>query len=256
MKISAEGRPVFAAAAGADSASPLVLVHGAGMDHRAWAAVTPFLVAAGWRVLAVDLPGHGDTAGPAKASVAEAADWLIGVLDALGLERAALAGHSYGSLIALDAAARYPDRVSALALLAAAERMAVNPDLLKTAAERPDEASRLIAGWCHGVSRKADPAGAEAWTARLLALMGRTDPGALAVDLRACDIYTDAAAAAAKVRCPVTLIVGERDKMTPPDGGRALAAAFAAARLGALDCGHTMMEEQPAETARLIGAPA
>lgn len=253
MEITVDGRSTFVAADGGPDGMPLVLVHGAGMDHRVWGDVTPLLSAAGWRVLAVDLPGHGDSAGPVLGSVAAAADWLVRVLDALGLVRAALAGHSYGSMISLDMAARYPDRVSALSLLACAERMTVNPDLLKTAAERPGEASAMIAGWCHGVSRKADPDGAQAWTDRLLALMGRTEAGALAADLRACDDYGSAAGTAAKVRCPVSVILGARDRMTPADGGRALGAAFANASVAVLECGHSMMAELPEETARLMG---
>lgn len=253
MELTVDGRLTFVQADGGPEGAAMVLVHGAGMDHRVWGAVTPFLTDAGWRVLALDLPGHGASAGPVLGSVSDAANWVVRVLDGLGIERAALAGHSYGSLISLDVAARYPDRVTAISLLASAERMTVNPDLLKTAAERPGEAAAMIAGWCHGVSRKADPEGAQAWTDRLLALMGKTDPGALAADLGACDAYGSAAAAAAKVRCPVSVILGARDRMTPVDGGRALGAAFADATVSVLECGHTMMAELPGETARLMG---
>ena len=140
MEISVQGKAVFAATGGRpyDPAQPaVVFLHGAGMDHTVWALQTRYFAYRARSVLALDLPGHGKSEGPELETVPAMADWLISVLDALGIERAALVGHSMGAFIALDGAARHGARVSRLALLGVASRMAVHPDLL-TAAEADD----------------------------------------------------------------------------------------------------------------------
>src|SRR3546814_7797116 len=109
MDFSVDGRAVFAHTGGQpfDRDLPvLVLVHGAGMDHTHWGLQTRYFAHHGYAVLAPDLPGHGRSQGPAPDSIEAYADWLLRLLDAGGTRRAALAGHSMGSLIALAAAAR------------------------------------------------------------------------------------------------------------------------------------------------------
>ena len=101
-------------------------------------------------VLALDLPGHGRSPGPALPSIGEMAAWLIRFLDAAGIQQAALCGHSMGALIALAAAAAAPERVRRLALLGVAARMPVHPDLLAAAKADPELAADLIVSWGHG----------------------------------------------------------------------------------------------------------
>ena len=91
----------------------VVFVHGAMNDHGVFTLLARWFAHHGWGVLAPDLPGHMRSAGPALASVEAMADWLLALLDAAGVEQAALAGHSLGSLVALEAAARAPERVDA-----------------------------------------------------------------------------------------------------------------------------------------------
>ena len=64
-------------------------------------------------MLAPDLPGHGRSSGTPLPTIAEMADWTAALLDAAGAPKAQLVGHSMGSLIALETAARHPDKVSA-----------------------------------------------------------------------------------------------------------------------------------------------
>src|SRR5918999_794775 len=130
MELRIDGKPAFAATGGRpfDPTLPTMLfVHGAGMDHTVWALQARYFAHRGRGVLAVDLPGHGRSAGPALGSIREIADWLASLIEAAGVDRAALAGHSMGALAALDCAARYPERVRALALLGEAARMPVHP---------------------------------------------------------------------------------------------------------------------------------
>jgi len=153
VELRVDGKPVFAATGGrAFSAGQpaVVMIHGAGMDHIVWALPARSLAHRGRAVLAIDLPGHGRSAGPALASIAEMAAWLVRFLDAAGIGQAALCGHSMGSLIALETAAAAPDRVTRLALLGVAARMPVHPDLLAAAKADPELAADLITSWGHG----------------------------------------------------------------------------------------------------------
>jgi pimeloyl-ACP methyl ester carboxylesterase len=85
-----------------DAAKPTALmIHGVLNDHSVWILQSRYLAHHGWNVLAVDLPGHCRSAGDAPETVEQAADFVIALLDASGVKKAALVGHSWGSLIAL-----------------------------------------------------------------------------------------------------------------------------------------------------------
>ncbi len=259
MELSVAGQPAFAAAGGRpfDPTCPaLVLVHGAGMDRGVWVAQTRRLARRGVAVLAVDLPGHGRSPGPKLTSIAAMADWLVALLDAAGLATAALAGHSMGAVAALTAAARYGERVRALALLGATARMPVNAGLLTAAQNNDPAALDLVARW--SIGRRPEPAGAGDPPAqrRVSRLVHRAPPGALYTDLAACDAYQDGAAAAAAVRCPTLVVIGERDRMTPPAASAALAGAIPGARAVTLDAGHMMMLECPDAVLDLLAEAA
>lgn len=254
MHIEVDGRRVFAATGGKafDPALPaVVFVHGAGMDHTVWQLQTRYFAHHGRSVLAVDLPGHGGSAGPALASVAEIGGWLIRLLDAVGAERAALAGHSMGALAALAAAATAPARVSALALLGIAAEMPVHPDLLEAARRDDHLAFDLITSWAFG--RRSHLGGHRApglWMMGSgLRLLERSPRGVLGTDLAACAAAGDVTPLAAKVACPALLLLGDLDLMTPAKGARRLIEAMPGARAVTLqNCGHMMMIEQPDRT--------
>src|SRR5437867_10820846 len=126
MLLRVNGSPVFAYTGSRAFDSRLesvVFVHGAGNDHSVWALQSRYFAHHGRNVLAVDLPGHGRTNGNALGSVEAIADWIPAVLDAAGVGSAALVGHSMGALAVLDCAARYPERVTRVALLGPAAPM-------------------------------------------------------------------------------------------------------------------------------------
>lgn len=95
----------------------LVLLHSAVCDRRMWDPQWPALVAAGYRVIRPDIAGYGESPMPDRPY--NNADDVLDLLDSLGVERAALVASSGGGLVALELAARRPDRVSALVLLCA-----------------------------------------------------------------------------------------------------------------------------------------
>lgn len=254
MDFSVAGKQVFAATGGRPFAvdqPAVIFIHGAGMDHTVWALQTRFFAYRGRSVVALDLPGHGRSEGPALESIGEIADWVIAVLDALGLEQAALVGHSMGALVALDATARYPDRVSALALLGVAERMPVHPDLLAAAASDDPLAFDLVTSWAHGATGHLG--GNRAPGLWLLgsgeALLRHGASGVLSTDLIACNSYQDGAERAGAVTTPCLFVLGDQDRMTPAKAGAKLAATIGGAKSTTIpDCGHMMMTEKPDAT--------
>ena len=109
MKLTVNGHETFCYTGGKpfDAAKPtVVFIHGVLNDHSVWILQSRWFANHGWNVLAVDLPGHCKSGGPPPASVEEAAQFVIALLDAAGVQKAALVGHSFGSLIALEAASR------------------------------------------------------------------------------------------------------------------------------------------------------
>jgi pimeloyl-ACP methyl ester carboxylesterase len=253
MQLKVNGLDVFAGTGGKpfDAArNAVVLLHGAGMDHTAWALHDRWFAHHGYSVLAPDMPGHGRSAGAPLKSIAEMADWTAALIVAAGAGKARLVGHSMGSLIALETAARHPEKVTALTLIATSAKMAVGPDLLKAAESNDHDAVDMVSIW--GLGFTAGLGGSLApglWMhGGAQRLLEQSKPGVLHADLAACNAYEGALEAAAKVKVPATVIVGERDMMTPAKAGKALAAALPGSRTVVLaGAGHMMMAERPDE---------
>ncbi len=253
MQLTVNGTDTFIATGGKafDPSLPTVLfLHGAGMDHTAWALHDRWFAHHGHNVLAPDLPGHGRSPGAPLPTIAEMADWTAALLDAAGAANAKLIGHSMGSLIALETAARHPAKVSGLALVGTAATMTVGPDLLKAAEANNHDAVDMVSIW--GLGHQAELGGSLApglWMhGGAQRILERCKPGVLFNDLAACNAYQNAVAAAATVKVPVTLVLGERDMMTPTKAGKALAVALPGSRTVVLEgAGHLMMAERPDE---------
>src|SRR3954454_17498778 len=155
MQLSVNGVEAFVASGGRefDASQPaIVLLHGAGFDRTAWALHSRWFAHHGYGVLAPDLPGHGRSSGDPLRSIAEMADWTAALIDAAAASSARLVGHSMGSLIALETAARHPQKVSALSLIGPAAAMTVGPDLLKAAQANDAAAIDMVSIWGLGFS--------------------------------------------------------------------------------------------------------
>ncbi|MBP5857227.1 alpha/beta hydrolase [Marivibrio halodurans] len=251
MIIDIDGRPVFANTGGRDidpSAPVALFVHGAGGDHSVWGLQTRYIAHHGAGVLALDLPGHGRTPGPALTNIPALAEFLEAAIDRAGLVQPVLVGHSMGALSCLEAAGRLGDRLKGLALCGVAAEMPVHPALLKAAAEDTPAAARMIASWGHGGPAHIGGNPAHGISALMtgIRLIERTPGEVLHADLKACADYAGALAAAAKVACPTALILGKQDRMTPAKAARPLAQAIAGAQTVILPAsGHMMMVEDP-----------
>jgi pimeloyl-ACP methyl ester carboxylesterase len=253
MQLSVNGVEAFVATGGKpfdDSLPVVVFLHGAGFDHSTWALHSRWFAHNGYSVLAPDLPGHGRSAGKPLPTITDMANWTAALLDATDSRLAIMIGHSMGSLIALDLAARLENNTPSLYLIGTAATMTVGPDLLKAAEANDPAAIDMVSIW--GLGHKAELGGSLApglWMHQgAQRVLQRCAPGVLYNDLNACNTYQNALIAAAQIRGPVTYILGERDLMTPAKAGKALADVTANARTIVLrGAGHMMMVEQPDE---------
>ena len=254
MQIDVNGNTAYAYTAGTapvPDRPAVVFIHGAQNDHSVWTAQARALALQGHQVLAVDLPGHGRSAGPALATVEQMAAWLLALLDAAGIAHAVLAGHSMGSLIALEAAYQRPAAVRALALVGSTWPMKVSDTLVETA--RTDEAAAIdmVNLWSHASIAPAAAGSPQGFwvpgaSRRLMQRLSQLNPAQLFhTDFVACNTYANGGTAAQAVRCPALFVQGRRDVMTPPRSAQALVAAIPHARVVSIDCGHSLTTEQP-----------
>ncbi len=251
MYLKVDNRKVYAYTANHpfDAAKPTVaFIHGGAHDHSVWALQSRYFAYHGWNALAVDLPGHGKSEGKALDRIGDIADWVARVLDAAGAGTASLVGHSMGSLVALETAARYPARVTKLALVGTAVPMPVSEPLLDASKANDHIAYEMTNVYSH--SNAAQIGGNRVpgiWMmGSAMRLMERSGSGVLHADFSACNAYGNGLKAAAQIKCPVLLILGKRDQMAPMKAAQALATEIPNVRTVALEnTGHALMTEQP-----------
>lgn len=255
MELIVHGHATYAYTGGKtlDATKPtVVFIHGVLNDHSVWILQSRWFANHGWNVLAIDLPGHCKSAGKAPATVEEAAQFIVALLDAAGVQKAALVGHSFGSLIALETAARAPERVSHLAMVGTAYPMAVSPALLDSALNAPMKAIDMVNVFSH--SMMAPPpsslgpgtwlyGGSRALMRRVLA--SNREVNVFHVGFNACNDYANGETAMAAVQCPVLFLLGAADQMTPPKAARTLSAKALSSKTVVVQAGHQLMTEAP-----------
>jgi len=265
MKLDVDGRQAYAYTGGKafDATLPVVVfVHGAQHDHSVWSLQSRYLAHHGRAVLAVDLPGHGRSAGPALTSVEAMADWTLALLRAAGVCRASIVGHSMGSLVALETASRTTDvHIAAIALVATAYPMQVSDALLDATIHDESRAIEMISLWsldtAHGGYSQKPSAPGPGFSVMTggRQLMRRQAQGVLNTDFVACNAYRNGDVAAAAVRCPSLFVLGTNDAMTAARSGRALAAKLPEAKVVEFaHVGHFVMAEAPDETLDALAA--
>jgi pimeloyl-ACP methyl ester carboxylesterase len=252
MQFDVDGRSAYAYTGGRpfDATRPVVVfVHGAQHDHSVWILQTRHLAHHGFSVLALDLPGHGRSAGPALSDVGSMAAWVLRALHACGVTRAAaIVGHSMGSLIALEASGQSPDAVCGIAMVGTAFPMKVSDVLLDAARDNEPAAFDMINQWSHArlVHRPGTPGPGFSVFFQNLRLMERQPPGVLLNDFAACNAYALGLERAAALRCPALLVLGERDAMTPPRAAAGLIGAMPDVTVTRVaGSGHAIMTEAP-----------
>lgn len=259
MYIDVNGHKTYAYTGGKDfnpAQRTVVLIHGVLCDHSVWALQSRYLANHGWNVLAIDLPGHCKSAGLPPATVQEAATFIQALLDAQGVQQAALVGHSFGSLIALQAAANMGQRISHLAMVGTAYPMKVSQALLDASLQEPEKALHMTNVFSRATL--APPSGAGSWVFGASLALGRRvlasnkEVNVFHTGFNACNNYDQGLQAMAAITCPVLMVLGEADQMTLPknakplisqakDSGKSLQAVT-------IPHGHHQMSESPDET--------
>ncbi|HEY5365519.1 MAG TPA: alpha/beta hydrolase [Casimicrobiaceae bacterium] len=251
MEITVDGHAVhvYTGSRALDAALPsVVFVHGAANDHSVWALQSRYFAWHGYNALAVDLPGHGRSAGAPLATIDALADWIGALVAVAARGRAALVGHSMGSLAVLECAARHPACVERIVLLGPAAPMIVSDALLDAARDDTQLAYEMINAWSFSARATLgiNPSPGMSMTGGAMRLMQRARPLALHNDLLACHAYAGGLAAAAACGVPALVIRGARDVMAPVKATPPLIDALRDPRVVTLpDAGHALMAEAP-----------
>jgi pimeloyl-ACP methyl ester carboxylesterase len=266
MFLQVNGAPTYCYTGGKpfNPAQPtVVFIHGVLNDHSVWILQSRYLAHHGWNVLAVDLPGHCKSEGEAPATVEAAADFIAALLDAAGVHKAALVGHSWGSLIALEAAARLKERVSHLALVGTAYPMKVSPALIEASLNDPVKAMTMVNVFSRSTLAPPPSAlGPGTWVYGAGMALGRrvlasnTQVNVFHRGFVACDTYAGGEAAMEKLTCPVLFLLGAVDQMTTPKAAQGLIKLAQSAgkthQVVNMPVGHNQMTEAPDETLAAI----
>mgnify|MGYP001177111258 FL=1 len=227
----------------------ILLMHGSGLTHIVWSLHEQFYVNQGFNVLSVDLPGHGNSEGPSLKSIEEISDWIKSLMSVLNIKKLIIIGHSQGSLVGIDFAARYPDLISSLVLVAGSYKMPVNQDLINYAEAGDEKAVLLMMKWGYEGS-KAFIGGNPV---KKIINSSREIREVLAVDLNACNNYKGGKESLGKINCSTLCIFGDLDKMVPLKVGNKMSSMIKNSEKKIINnCGHMIIFEKAFEMRQIV----
>ena len=222
----------------------IVFLHGSGLSHIVWSLAEQFFSSKNYNVLSIDLPGHGNSDGPCLDSVEKIADWMEKVFDKLILKNLILVGHSQGCLEILEYSSRYKERLKKLVFVGGSNKMPVHPDLIELAQSGHSDAVKLMMKWGYEGSKKfigGNPV-------EKIIQSPRDISEILAVDLNACNNYSNGSEAAKVIDLPSMLIFGELDKMVNLEAGKKFSNLIKNSTTHVIKgCGHMIMIEKAFE---------
>ena len=222
----------------------MIFLHGSGLSHIVWSLAEQFFSSKNFNVLSLDLPGHGNSDGPCLDSIEKIADWLENVFDKLKLKDLILVGHSQGCLEILEYSYKYKERLKKLVFIGGSNKMPVHPDLIELAQNGHSDAVKLMMKWGYEGSKKfigGNPV-------EKIIQSPRDISEILAVDLKACNNYSNGSEAAKDIDFPSMLILGELDKMINLDAGKKFSNLIKNSTTHVIKgCGHMIMIEKAFE---------
>ena len=222
----------------------IVFLHGSGLSHIVWSLAEQFFSSKNYNVLSIDLPGHGNSDGPCLDSIEKIADWIEKVFDKLKLKNLILVGHSQGCLEILEYSSRYKERLKKLVFVGGSNKMPVHPDLIELAQSGHSDAVKLMMKWGYEGSKKfigGNPVEKIIQTPRDISEI-------LAVDLNACNNYSNGSEAAKVIDLPSMFIFGELDKMVNLEAGKKFSNLIKNSTTHVIKgCGHMIMIEKAFE---------
>ena len=222
----------------------IVFLHGSGLSHIVWSLAEQFFSSKNYNVLSIDLPGHGNSDGPCLDTIEKIADWLEKVFGKLKLKNLILVGHSQGCLEILEYSSRYKERLKKLVFVGGSNKMPVHPDLIELAQSGHSDAVKLMMKWGYEGSKKfigGNPV-------EKIIQSPRDISEILAVDLNACNNYSNGSEAAKVIDLPSMLIFGELDKMVNLEAGKKFSNLIKNSTTHVIKgCGHMIMIEKAFE---------
>jgi 3-oxoadipate enol-lactonase len=230
---------------------PLMLVHGFPFDHTSWNGVAS-LLDGDFDMILPDLRGFGEsTTVKSPYQMIDMADDLAALLDDIGIEKTAIAGHSMGGYVALAFAKKYPQRVNGLALIssqAAADTSERKEGRYKTAQDVDEKGVEVVAeAMTSKLSANAD---VQAFVKELILKQGKA--GVVGA-LKAMAEREDSMPILSSLTFPVVLAHGDADVVIPPEKSQEIKAVLSSAQLTVLaGAGHMPMLELPSETAEAL----
>ncbi len=228
----------------------LILVHGAGGNHTQWPAELRRLPRA--NVYALDLPGHGRSAGKGRTRIDDYADTVHLFAQALGLECASMAGHSMGGAIAQMLALSRPAWLEGVILIACGPRLEIDPTILDQLRPRDGSAKDFAAAIETVCQQAYGPLATRQVIRRGCQQLLGEDQAVIYGDYIACSTF-DTTAHVSAISVPVLIISGTADQITSPAHARQLRDLIPGAQLTEIkDAGHMVMVEKPAETADAV----
>ena len=227
----------------------ILLMHGSGLTHIVWSLHEQFYASQGFNVFSVDLPGHGNSEGPALKSIEEISDWIKSLMEKMNISEIIIVGHSQGCLVGIDFASRYSKLIIGLVLVAGSYKMPVNQDLIDLAEAGDEKAVLLMMKWGYEGS-KAFIGGNPV---KKIINSSREIREILAVDLNACNNYKIGKESLEKISCPTLCIFGDLDKMVPIKVGNKMAELIKNSKTKVIsNCGHMIIFEKAFEMRKLV----
>jgi pimeloyl-ACP methyl ester carboxylesterase len=214
----------------------LIFIHGSGGDHRIWIKQYTQLTD-DFNIVAIDLPGHGQSEGNGEQEVTPYVEWVKNLIDSLALENPILIGHSLGAAISLVFAIQYEEMLSAIVPVGGGAKMPVNEMILKGLKTEPEFVIGLAAKFSVAKENR------ERLSRTVIEGLSRANPDVLYGDLLACD-RLDITSSISRIGVPAFIICGADDKMTPPALSQYLRDNIPNSQMSLVDnAGHMVMLE-------------
>jgi pimeloyl-ACP methyl ester carboxylesterase len=243
---TAAGFHYFLHEGGSVFSPPVVLIHGAGGSHLSWPPEVRHLP--GYRVISLDLPGHGKSLGPGRQSVQDYAGDVTQFMDSAHISRAVFVGHAMGGVISLSLALNFPDRVAGIGLISTGPTLPIPSSIIENAANLSTlplaiKALQLLF---------LGPQTSENLKGIISKRLAETRQTLLLNDLLACD-RCNLSDSLEGIRAPVLIVCGTDDKLTPLRFSEILSTKIPGAALQTVEAaGHLLMLEQPGRLAKLL----
>jgi len=219
----------------------LVMVHGAGGRAQIWQNQVGLLDKR-INALALDLPGHGNTAGNGRSHISEYAQWLVDILKKIFDYPVFLMGHSMGGAIVQDVAVTSPRCLAGIILVGTGARLKVAPVFLESLMDNFEQTLEAVMGLAYApeTHRSLIEQGKE--------IMMNTGSNVVYNDFLACDRF-DSRQVLARIHLPCLVLCGDKDKLAPLKLSEALKQGITGSTLKIIpDAGHMVMIERYVET--------